>query len=132
MLVRRIIRNFAKQDWGVVSIELAIVVLGIFLGLQASSWYEARQEQALEVELLIRLQKDFHRHIQFDVPKCHSPRGFSNAPVKDFDVEAMRQDREFRQALDRMTAFRTFFQIRHAKTFSAADEVLSHLSTYPR
>lgn len=59
MLVRRIFSSFSKQDWGAAAIELAIVVAGIFLGLQASSWYENRQELALEDEILTRLQEDF-------------------------------------------------------------------------
>ncbi|MDJ0908137.1 MAG: hypothetical protein QNI99_03020 [Woeseiaceae bacterium] len=59
MLIRRILGNLAKQDWGTAAIELVIVVLGIFLGLQASSWYERQQEQALEAEILLRLQSDF-------------------------------------------------------------------------
>ena len=238
MLLRRIIRSIARQDWGSASIELAIVVLGIFLGLQASSWYEARQELALEEELLARLQsdfdeilaegdsaidahqkvieglvilqgalqsgalsdenrdavvyslgnvlnadtgagnsstyreivssgrlrilgndilvshlaeydemvenaqplfasfrlmqmeyeKDFHRHVQFDIPEGVDPRGFRDAGVVDFDFSAMQDDPAFRQALSRMTAFQSYFQIWHAKTLAAAAKVQNHLT----
>ena len=59
MLVRRILTSLSRQDWEAAAIELAIVVVGIFLGLQASSWYEDRQELALEDEILNRLEEDF-------------------------------------------------------------------------
>ena len=238
MLIRRIAKSLGQQDWAAAAIEVAIVMLGIFLGLQASSWYEGRQEQALEAELLVRLQldfkeiysesdsaidthqrvieglvilddalrvgalrnedqdavsyslsnvlnadtgagksstyteivssgrlrilsdvrlvallaeyderveqsqplfanfrlmqmeyeKDFHRHVAFGVPGRFDPRGFSTASVVEFDFDKMRNDPEFRQALSRMTAFQTYFQIWHWRTHAAASEVLDHLS----
>lgn len=238
MLIRRIAKSLGQQDWAAAAIEVAIVMLGIFLGLQASSWYEGRQEQAMETELLVRLQldfeeiysesdsaidthqrvieglvilddalrvgalrnedkgavsyslsnvlnadtgagksstymeivssgrlrilsdvrlvsllseyderaeqsqplfanfrlmqmeyeKDFHRHVTFEVPGRFDPRGFSTAGVIEFDFDRMRNDPVFRQALSRMTAFQTYFQIWHWRTHVAASNVLNHLS----
>ena len=239
MLIRRIAKSLGQQDWTAAAIEVAIVMLGIFLGLQASSWYEERQEQALQAELLVRLQMDFeeiysesnsaidthqriieglvvlddalrvdalrdedqvavsyslsnvlnadtgagksstyteivssgrlrilsddklvsllaeyderaeqshplfanfrlmqmeyekvfHRHVTFEVPGRFEPRGFRTAGVAQFDFDKMRNDPEFRQALSRMTAFQTYFQIWHGRTHAAASEVLDHLSS---
>ena len=44
MLLRRLSEHLRAQNWTATWLELAIVVLGIFLGLQASQWYEGRQE----------------------------------------------------------------------------------------
>ena len=42
MVIRRIREHAATHNWFAVAIDLAIVVLGVFLGIQASNWNEAR------------------------------------------------------------------------------------------
>lgn len=46
MVVRRFREHVAKQNWFGVAIDVAIVVVGVFLGLQANNWNAARIEQA--------------------------------------------------------------------------------------
>lgn len=36
MILRRITANFRRQDWMAVAIEPVVVVLGVFIGVQAS------------------------------------------------------------------------------------------------
>lgn len=36
MILRRITANFRRQDWMAVAVELVVVVLGVFIGVQAS------------------------------------------------------------------------------------------------
>jgi len=57
--MRRLAKSFVSQNWISACIDIAIVVLGIFLGLQASQWYEGRQERVLEGLILSRLQAEF-------------------------------------------------------------------------
>jgi len=59
MLLRRISEHLRSQNWTGVVLDLAIVILGIFLGLQASQWYQNRQELGLEISILERLREDF-------------------------------------------------------------------------
>jgi hypothetical protein len=59
MLLRQISTNLKSQNWTAVALELVIVVLGIFLGLQASQWYERQQERDLESSILVRLHAEF-------------------------------------------------------------------------
>jgi hypothetical protein len=59
MITRRITEAIAKQNWSAASIEFLIVVIGIFLGLQASSWYEERTEAGLQSTIVDRLKVDF-------------------------------------------------------------------------
>lgn len=59
MLLRRIFEHVRSQNWTSVTLDLVIVVLGIFLGLQASQWYEHRQETALGDSILQRLSEEF-------------------------------------------------------------------------
>ncbi|MEZ5921720.1 MAG: hypothetical protein R3C60_10265 [Parvularculaceae bacterium] len=63
MILRRITSAFKRQDWFTVGIETLIVVLGVFLGLQANNWNAARADQALEKEYLGRLQLDISDQI---------------------------------------------------------------------
>jgi|GEM_PF-1609468 len=59
MLLRQITKNLKSQNWAAVFLDLAIVVLGIFLGLQVSQWYEHQQEKELESSILERLRAEF-------------------------------------------------------------------------
>lgn len=42
MVVRRLRRHAARQDWFAVAIDLAILIVGVFLGTQANNWNMAR------------------------------------------------------------------------------------------
>lgn len=59
MILRRVSQDLRSQNWIGFGVDLAIVVLGIFLGLQASQWYEHRQEMGMERTILERLGEDF-------------------------------------------------------------------------
>lgn len=39
-MLRRIVANLRRQDWMAVAIELIVVVVGVFIGVQASNWNE--------------------------------------------------------------------------------------------
>jgi hypothetical protein len=42
MLLRRITKPVKDQNWFAIGIDFAIVVSGVFVGLQVTSWNEAR------------------------------------------------------------------------------------------
>lgn len=45
-LHRRLLLNLRARDWGAVVIDIAILVIGVFLGLQADTWNDARKAAA--------------------------------------------------------------------------------------
>ena len=59
MLFRRISEHLKAQNWTAVCLDLVIVVLGIFLGLQVSQWYEQRQDISRGEAVLERLHSEF-------------------------------------------------------------------------
>ncbi len=59
MILRRLSASFARQDWTAIAIELVIVVLGVFIGLQAANWNDDRQQAARQGGYLERLRIDF-------------------------------------------------------------------------
>ncbi|MFK8030118.1 MAG: hypothetical protein AB8G18_07750 [Gammaproteobacteria bacterium] len=58
MLLRRIKSHIEKENWFAVFIDFCIVVLGLFMGLQANDWRQARLDNIAEVELLERMHFD--------------------------------------------------------------------------
>ncbi len=61
MILRRITANFRRQDWTAVVVELLIVVLGVFIGLQAQEWATAHAEQQRADVLLQQLRGDLDK-----------------------------------------------------------------------
>jgi hypothetical protein len=48
MILRRISDHLSKQHWTVVVLDFVIVVVGVFLGIQAANWNESRRERVEE------------------------------------------------------------------------------------
>ena len=72
MVIRRIRDHAAQQNWFAVGIDLAIVVVGVFLGTQANNWNEARIDRHRGQEYRQRLiddldanQADFRQRITY-------------------------------------------------------------------
>ena len=64
MILRRIAQHMKQQHWTGVFIELVIVVVGVFIGLQVNNWNEQRQDRALEKQYLQRLHDDIQLSIE--------------------------------------------------------------------
>ncbi len=52
MILRRAVAHVRDQDWTSIVVELVIVVLGVFLGLQANLWNEARVDAARREQII--------------------------------------------------------------------------------
>jgi hypothetical protein len=86
MLFRRVIDRFRGQDWFSVGIDLAVVVVGIVLGLQATDWSSARRDRNDEQSYLQRLLADneanlaeLHRAADRDEQRAAKIRSISEA-----------------------------------------------------
>ena len=44
MVLRRLVENLRAQNWAAVSIELLIVIVGVYIGLQVNTWSEDRRD----------------------------------------------------------------------------------------
>lgn len=58
MILNRISEAIAKKTWSTVAIELLILVVGIFLGLQVDDWNNARKDRDDERLVVQRLHED--------------------------------------------------------------------------
>lgn len=59
MILKRLAEAFWKQDWIAVLLEVLIVVVGIFVGLQVNDWNEDRKAKHEEIVYLERIIEDF-------------------------------------------------------------------------
>ncbi|MFT5520259.1 MAG: hypothetical protein ACI9IA_000849 [Enterobacterales bacterium] len=63
MIIKRIAKGIKNQDWFVVAIEIMIVIVGIFIGLQVDDWNEERVFHQTETELLYELKHELQASI---------------------------------------------------------------------
>jgi hypothetical protein len=59
MIARRLAQSLRDQNWTTITIEFVLLVLGVFLGIQAANWNAAQQDQQREGEYIERLRRDF-------------------------------------------------------------------------
>ena len=64
MILRRLVTSLRGQSWLTLVLELVVVVVGIFLGLQVDSWNEARKDRVLEQQYVASLKADFQADIE--------------------------------------------------------------------
>jgi hypothetical protein len=58
VVVRRLTEALKDRNWATLTLELFVVVLGVFLGLQAQAWSEERGRRNLEADYTERLHED--------------------------------------------------------------------------
>ncbi len=64
MILRRITEHVRAQNWFAVAIEFVIVVVGVFVGLQAQDWSTARAEQKAERAAIERLIVEYKANLE--------------------------------------------------------------------
>jgi len=64
VILTRLIRNLSEQNWFTVSLELVVVVAGIFLGIQATNWNEDRISRENGYYYLGLLQSQLEEEIE--------------------------------------------------------------------
>ena len=63
MVVRRIIENLRSRDFSFLAVELFVVVVGVYIGIQVSNWNDARLDRARSHEYLARIGADLDADI---------------------------------------------------------------------
>ena len=84
MAIRRFRKHVARQDWFAVGIDVVIVVVGVFLGIQASNWNASRIETNLAHSYRDRLIEE----VTFNV-RQHRQQSAYYRQVLDHGLAAM-------------------------------------------
>jgi hypothetical protein len=59
MIVRKLAEAMRQQNWFTVVLEILIVVIGLFIGLQVDDWNQRRIDRSTEAAYLRELLEDF-------------------------------------------------------------------------
>ena len=65
MILDRLATGLKKRDWGTAVLEVLIVVVGIFIGLQVDDWNQARQDRSDIAIYLNRIHDDLSTDAEF-------------------------------------------------------------------
>lgn len=60
MIFKRAFAKLRAQDWMAITIELAIVIVGVFVGILVANWNQERAEERETRKMLVRLQPELH------------------------------------------------------------------------
>ena len=52
MILRRLAQSIRRQDWFTVLLEIVIVVIGVFIGIEVANWNESRIESQRRVQII--------------------------------------------------------------------------------
>ena len=89
MILRRVIQHVKKQEWTAIWIDLLIVILGVFIGIQAQQWNTERGERRLERVYLERILSDINLSIETNELNITRLEGISNGQA--LVVESLRR-----------------------------------------
>ncbi|MFY2763573.1 hypothetical protein [Arenimonas sp. MALMAid1274] len=64
MRLRRVIEHVREQNWTAIGIDLVIVIVGVFIGIQVANWNETRLEDVRAQAYLARLQDNLGTDLQ--------------------------------------------------------------------
>jgi hypothetical protein len=64
MILRRVIQHVKKQEWTAIWIDLVIVVVGVFIGIQVSNWNAARADEVRAKAYLARIEGNLNTDLQ--------------------------------------------------------------------
>lgn len=68
MLLRRVTLHVSNQNWTAVFLDFAIVVIGVFIGIQVANWNAEQSNQRTSERLILRLAKDFDESYEYLTP----------------------------------------------------------------
>jgi hypothetical protein len=64
MLLRRLTLHVREQNWSAIGIDLVIVFVGVFLGIQAANWNEGRLDDIRAQAYLERIEENLRTDLQ--------------------------------------------------------------------
>jgi hypothetical protein len=123
MILRRLAASLKQQHWTGVLIELAIVVLGVFIGMQVSNWNQQRELDQQSVAFTTRLKADLRGEdwtYQFLIAYNHEVLANANRAVEALEGRAPLSDEDLLVSAYRATQYGN-----RNRRGSAYDEMIS-------
>jgi len=98
MFLRRMIDHLKTQNWTAVGLDLAIVIVGVFIGMQVSNWNQARIERRETARLLLELRpalQNFSEFFDTAKPYYATTRAYSDAAFAGWRGDPSISDERF-------------------------------------
>lgn len=98
MILRRLTANLHAQNWTAIAIDFVIVVIGVFLGIQASNWNQARLERRGVNELLAEMRPEVSRMRAANAARLnyyHLTDGYAREALAGWGGHPQINDRDF-------------------------------------
>ena len=111
MFLRRIIEHLKTQNWTAITIEFAIVIVGVFIGTQVSNWNQARIDKRETERLLLELRPALQSFADFfDTAKDYyaTTRAYSETAFAGWSGNPAVGDEEFVVAAYQASQIYTF------------------------
>ena len=103
MLLRRISKHVKDQNWFAVFIDFAIVVIGVFIGLQVANWNDTQSTKAELRASLERLDKEITHNMELiDVVLDYYKKGKADMTLGREALNACDASPEGQAALERI------------------------------
>jgi hypothetical protein len=109
MILRRLVTRMKEQHWTAIGIDLAIVVLGVFIGMQASNWNQQRATDEQSAVFTARLKADLRAEdwtYQFLIAYNRDVLANANQAVNALDGKATLSDEALLVSAYRATQYR--------------------------
>lgn len=74
MILRRLIQHVRKQEWTAICLDFVIVVVGVYIGIQAQAWSTERENRVIERSYLESLHNEVLRMIRDDQDRVAANR----------------------------------------------------------
>jgi hypothetical protein len=98
MILRRVREHVTNHNWFAVAVDFIIVVIGVFVGIQASNWNQARVERQQAREYRSMLQSDLDANLENLATRGRYYRWVRNealATLADLGKPSKRLDQQF-------------------------------------
>ena len=92
------IHNLRTQNWTAIGLELAIVIIGVFIGSQVSNWNQVRLEKAATQRMLVQLVPELKNQLEFyDSARTYyaTTRRFANQALAAWNGDPQVSDEQF-------------------------------------
>lgn len=98
MILRRFTEHLKKQNWTAVGLDLAIVILGVFIGMQVSNWNQERLDRQETARLLSELRpalQSFADYFDTAKPYYATTRAYSDTAFAGWRRDPRVSDEQF-------------------------------------
>jgi hypothetical protein len=65
MTMRRLSQSLKEQNWTAITVEFVLLIVGVFLGIQAANWNEARNDRVAYEAALTRLVAEIDTNLAY-------------------------------------------------------------------